>query len=126
MQDIFSKRRYTLAMSAITHGKRLKTFRENAGLSTRELARQIGINHSTIVFWEKGDAFPRSDVLLPMSKALGVSVEELLGETNSKSNPIGGKVGKVFEAVSHLPRRQQTKIVEVVEGLLMVHEAKAS
>ena len=100
-------------------------YTDAAGLSTRALAKQIGISHSTIVFWEKGDAIPRSEVLIPMSKALGVSLEILLGEKKTKSKPAGGKVGQVFEAVSNLPRRQQAKIVDVVEGMLLLHESKA-
>jgi transcriptional regulator with XRE-family HTH domain len=126
MQAILNKGGYDALMTAITHGIRLRKLREAAGLSTRELARQIGTNHSTIVFWEKGDSIPRSEVLASMSKSLGVSVEVLLGIKDPKSKPAGGKVGQVFEAVSNLPRRQQAKIVDIVEGLLLLHETKAS
>ena len=52
-------------------------------------------------------------------RSLGVSVEVVLGEPNpSKGKTPGGKLGEVFEAASHLPRRQQQKIAEVVEGML--------
>ena len=112
-------------MSTHTHGERIKQLREAAGLSVRELARQIEVSHSTIIFWEKGDAIPRSEVLVPMAKSLGVSLDVLLGVSKTTNKPAGGKVGQVFEAVSNLPRRQQAKIVEVVEGMLLLHETKA-
>ena len=42
-------------------------------------------------------------------------------EEPQNSRPRGGPVGKtrqVFETVSHLPRHQQQKIIEVVEALV--------
>jgi transcriptional regulator with XRE-family HTH domain len=97
---------------------RLRQFREAAGLSLRELARQIGEDHSNVSFWERTGALPRSNVLLPIAQALGVTVEQLLGEDKPRRPTPGGKVRHVFEQVQKLPRRQQDKIVEVVEALV--------
>jgi hypothetical protein len=54
-----------------------------------------------------------------MASALGVTVEEPLGQDKPSRvmNP-GGKVRSVFERGQKLPRRRQEKIVEVVETLL--------
>ncbi len=85
----------------------------------RELARQIGEEHSNVRYWETSGNLPRSNVLVPMAKALGVTVEELLGQDKPRRvvTP-GGKARQLFEAVSRLPRRQQQKIVDVVEALV--------
>ena len=101
---------------------RLRQLREAAGLSLRELARQIGEEPSNVSYWETSGNLPRSNVLLPMAKALGVTVEELLGESRPKRvvSP-GGHARQLFEAVSKMPRRQQQKIVEVVEALVAQH-----
>jgi transcriptional regulator with XRE-family HTH domain len=106
---------------------RLRELRERAGLSLRELARQIGEDHSNVGFWERSGKIPRSDVLAPMAKALGVTVEELLGEPKPKrvAKP-GGKLGQVFESVSRLPRRQQQKVIEMAEGFLSLHQQTAA
>ena len=97
----------------------LKQLRENAGLSIRELARRIGEDHSNVRYWETTGKFPRSNVLIPMAKALGVTVEELLGEPKPKrASSQGGKLGEVFNSVSKLPRRQQQKVVEFVEAFV--------
>ena len=98
---------------------RLRTLREAVGLSQRELARQIDERQSNVSFWERTGALPRSDKLAAIAKALGVTVEELLGEDKPRrtAGP-GGKVRSVFEQVQKLPRRRQDKIVEVVEALL--------
>jgi transcriptional regulator with XRE-family HTH domain len=105
---------------------RLRELRERAGLSLRELARQIGEDHSNVGFWERSGKIPRSDVLAPMAKALGVTVEELLGEPKPKrvAQP-GGKLGQVFASVSRLPRRQQQKVIEMAEGFLSLHQQTA-
>lgn len=102
------------------HGKRLKLYREAAGLTQRELAEKIEVTHSNINYWENSSKLPKSNYLLPIAKALNVSVEELLGEPKpSKSKPPGGKLGEVFVAASELPRRKQKKIADVIEALIL-------
>jgi transcriptional regulator with XRE-family HTH domain len=100
----------------------LRRLREKAGLSVRELARQIGESHTNVSYWERSGQLPRSNTLIAIAKALGVSVEELLGEPKAHrvATP-AGKARQVFESVSRLPRRQQQKIVEVVEALIAQH-----
>ncbi len=100
----------------VTH---LRSLREAAGISLRELARQIDQHPSNVSFWERTGKLPKSDVLVTMAHALGVSVEELLGQKKPRrvAHP-GGKLGQVFEAVAELPRRQQQRIVEVVDALV--------
>ncbi len=90
----------------------------------RELARQIGEEHSNVRYWETTGKLPRSNVLVPMAKALGVTVEELLGQKPSRVVSPGGKARQVFDEVSKLPRRQQDQIVKVVSALLT--QAKAA
>ncbi len=120
MQASFQLLSYTAAvMSAAKSPSRLRQLREAAGLSVRELARQIDEQHTNVSFWERTGTLPRSSALVPLAQALGVTVEELLGEAKPSrvTNP-GGKVRSVFERVQKLPRRQQDKIIEVVEALL--------
>ena len=117
MQELFSGVAYAVTMTA--KNGHLRSLRENAGLTLRELARQVGEHPSNVSYWERTGSTPKSDVLLPMAKALGVTVEELLGEPKPRrATAPGGKARQAFDAVSKLPRRQQDKIVEVVEALV--------
>ncbi|MGH8021312.1 MAG: helix-turn-helix domain-containing protein [Opitutaceae bacterium] len=102
---------------------RLRLLRQRAGLSLRELARILGEQPSNVNYWETRDALPRSDVLLPIANALGVTVEELLGEDAPKRvmTP-AGRARLAFDKVSRLPRRQQDKIIAVVEAFVAQHE----
>jgi len=76
-------------------------------------------------FWERTGALPNSKVLVPMARILGVTVEELLGESKPKrSRPAGGRMGELFEAASKLPRRQQQKVVELLELFVSKHSGR--
>ena len=106
-------------MTAKNQASHLRTLRERAGLSVRELARQIDESHTNVSYWERSGQIPRSDKLASIAKALGVTVEDLLGEPRPRRAAApSGRAGRVFEAVSRLPRRKQEKIVEVVEALV--------
>jgi transcriptional regulator with XRE-family HTH domain len=121
MQELFSIPDYPPLMAAKSNLRRL---REAAGLSVRELARQIGESHTNVIYWERSGQIPRSDVLAPMAKALGVTVHDLLGEPKpGRVVAPGGKLGQVFEQVSKLPRRQQQKVIEMAEGFLALHKS---
>lgn len=126
MQALFYNVGYNHAMPKNTaspaNGARLKALREDAGLTVRELARQIGEQHTNVLFWEKSGLLPRSNVLIPMAKTLGVTVEELLGEPKPRRvvSP-GGRLRQVFEAASHLPRREQQKLAEFVKIFVSQH-----
>lgn len=102
---------------------KLRQLREAAGLSQRELARLIGEQQSNVRYWEVSGNLPRSNVVAPMAKALGVSLEELLGESVPKrAQPAGGKLGAAFYAAQQrLPRRQQEKLAEFVQVFVAQH-----
>lgn len=102
-------------MAQTNHGTRLKAFRQAAKLSQRELAAHINETHTNVAYWETSGNLPRSDVLLPMAEALGITVEELLGAPKPKtSGKPAGKAQQLFAAVSKLPRRQQEKIFDLL------------
>ena len=106
MQEVFQEAGYAVTMTA--KKGHLRSLREAAGLTLRELARQVGEHPSNVSYWERTGSAPRSGVLVPMAKALGVTVEQLLGEPVARRTATpGGKARQVFEAVSRLPRRQQ-------------------
>ena len=120
MQIFFSIAPYPDDMAKTA--SRLKAFREAAGLSQRELARQVGQDQSNIRYWEQSGNPPRSDVLVPMASAIGVTVEELLGQPKPRRVVApGGRLNQAFQRVAKLPRRQQQKIAEVVEALVSRH-----
>lgn len=65
--------------------ERLKAAREKAGFNQEELAKLVGVTKSSISYYEsptaKTTALPNAKVLYEITKALGVSLEYLAGET---------------------------------------------
>jgi transcriptional regulator with XRE-family HTH domain len=126
MQAIFTSQDILADMSekfSAQRGKRLKALRVASGLSQRELAERLGVHHSNIGFWESGAVPPRSEVLPTMADIFGVRVEELLGHEAKRKIAAApsGRARLTFDRVSKLPKRQQQKILEVVEAFVAQH-----
>lgn len=61
-------------------GDNIRKNRERAGLSTRDLADKVGVNHSTIVRYEGNKIDQRYSVLKNICIALNVTMTDLLHE----------------------------------------------
>ena len=108
-------------------GARLAALRRAAGVTQAELATLVGESQPNIAYWELSEKPPRSDVLPKLAKVLGVSVEELLSSDvvpERRHGPVG-RMQKIFEEVSRLPRRQQDKVIEFVEAFVAQQVRKA-
>jgi hypothetical protein len=88
------------------------------------LPRRPRIPQHTVSFYKcKAGDIP-AGLAPPMAWALGVSVDELLGETEKKRRAAVGPTGRMrrlFEAASKLPRSQQEKNVAVIETFINQH-----
>jgi len=120
---------YTWPMPRTAHfprsevGARLATLRQTKGLTQKQLAEKIGVNQQDIAYWERQAPAPRGDVLPKLATVLEVSVDELLGLRPARPKREGpkGRLHRIFEAASQLPRRQQQKIIEFVEPFVATH-----
>ncbi|MBI5194563.1 MAG: helix-turn-helix transcriptional regulator [Nitrospirae bacterium] len=104
-------------------GAHLMALRINAGFSQEELSQRIGVPQQTIAFWEQTGKPPRSEALHQLADALGVTIEALLSENGvtvavKKKGGPDGKLRRIFEDASRLPRRQQDKIAEFVSAFI--------
>ena len=109
------------------YGQHLATLREAAGLTQQQLASKLCVHHSNIAFWERGDKPPRGDVLPKLAEAFGVSLEVLLNtkKPHLKKPVAKGRMQQMFEAASQLPRRQQQKIVDLLQPFVHQHSNAA-
>lgn len=115
----------TVYAAHMSKASRLTSLREKVGISQRELARQLGVHHSNVSFWERSGTMPPADVLPPMAKILGVTVDELLGQPKTRNAPApGGKLGRLFDQVAKLPRTQQARIAGTIEDMLLASQTR--
>ena len=65
-------------MTELEFGERLKQYRKQKGLTQQELADLLGVSNKSVSRWESG-SYPDVATLGPLAKALGVTVDDLLG-----------------------------------------------
>lgn len=62
----------------------IKRLRVSRGISQDELAKEIGIDRSTVAKWETNGVYPRGDKLPEIADFFGCSIDALYGREISK------------------------------------------
>ena len=112
-------------------GQRLLERRELARLTQAEVAQQLGLSQRAYAAWERDAVAILPERLSSVAAILGTTTGELLGESSRRirtpngSNASTSRLGRTFEIVGKLPRRQQAKILDVVDALLAQQAAEA-
>ena len=103
-------------------GTRIKLARKKAGYSLRDLAKALDgkVSAQAIGKYERGEMTPSSDVLIALSKALGVTVAYLMDSQGVELTSIdfrtkAGTTGKDRARV-------ETEVIEWVERYLQIEE----
>ena len=74
---------------------KIKEARQLAGITQKELAKTIGVSAGTLSDYENGNHDPKSDSLVRIADACGVTVDYLLGREKEKSpTPSEGSAGE--------------------------------
>lgn len=73
-----------------TFSTRLKQLRQQMNLRQEQVAKLIGVNKSAISFYENGTRQPSYKILLRIANLYRVSVDYLLGQTNSRAVDLTG------------------------------------
>lgn len=58
--------------------ERLKNYRRAKAMTQQDLADQLGVSNKTVSRWESGGGYPDVPLLVPLARALGVTVDDLL------------------------------------------------
>lgn len=81
-------------------GSKIKFFRENLGLTQKQLADMIGVTAVTITRYEQNKREPDINTLLKISTALNVSLLDIIQEKDTDSTSDLEKYNKLIEATS--------------------------
>ncbi|MGM9603752.1 MAG: helix-turn-helix domain-containing protein [Faecousia sp.] len=65
-------------MNSYITGPAIKRFREDRKLTQAQLAEKVGVSDKAVSKWETGKGLPDISLVEPLSRALGVSVMELM------------------------------------------------
>ncbi len=69
-------------MNEIDVAQNLKQLRKKHGYTQQELANILKVAKTTVSTWERGAAKPRMDVARQLANLYGVTLGQLVGETN--------------------------------------------
>jgi transcriptional regulator with XRE-family HTH domain len=108
-------------------GQRLAAIRKSKGWSQRELADKLAVRRELVDYYERRAPNPALDFIQRAAEALGVSAAELIGEEGVRKKRGGGPEGRMrrlFEQASKLPRSQQEKIAAVIEAFVNQHSER--
>lgn len=99
-------------------GPRLRIARENAGLTTEQLASQLGVRVDTLTDWEDGAETPRANRLVTLAGLLNVSLTWLLeGREDAFMHRQGLATPDSLRAQVETIRVRLSDLVELVEDL---------
>ncbi len=86
--------------------ERIKTLREQAGMSQEKLAKRLGITRSSVNAWEMGISTPSTQYIAELAGLFRVSADYLLGLSETATVSVAGlteaDVGLVCHLISHL------------------------
>ena len=102
--------------------KQLAVIRKKRGYTQQALADKVGIHVTQIKRYESGSAQPTLEVFRKIVLALNVNADSMLFEGNERGPDDDLRLH--FEAVSKLDPQEKSVIKELIEGMLIKHDAK--
>lgn len=95
-------------------GKRIREYREERGMSQKELADKIGVSNSRVSNWEQGINRPDADILADLCRVLKVSPSELL-DVHLSTDELNDQERKVIQA--YRTKKELQQAVNILLGL---------
>jgi transcriptional regulator with XRE-family HTH domain len=101
-------------------GLRIAGLRKDLDLTQQQLADLLGASQQMVASYEIGRRRVPVSLLPTLARALAVSVETLLGETDKRSGKRGPspKLLQQLEQVSQLPKAQQKFVSQMIDTVL--------
>lgn len=109
---------YDALMSESKLGLRLRTFRMRKKLSLQELADKIGASKAHVWDLEQGKTRnPSLGLLTELSRALGVSIKDLVGEGEEATDAEEAELGPLFRDLRSLDAKHLELIRSMTKTL---------
>ena len=101
---------------------RLTALRKERGLTQQALGDLAEVHMMQIHRYESGSSQPSIEVLKKLARALRVATDELLFKKDERGPD--EELRLQFEAISRLEPEEKHVVIEVLDGLLLKHDAK--
>ena len=108
---------------AMTFGQRLKAFRKNQDWTQQDLADMIGVSTQAISKWETDAGMPDISQIVPLSRALNISTDILLGVVDDNDTKEFEKIYKKCMEIETLsPCKWPPKPKEAEKGFRLMYD----
>lgn len=108
---------------AMTFGQRLKAFRKNEGWTQQDLADMIDVSTQAISKWETDAGMPDISQIVPLSRALNISTDILLGVVDDNDTKEFEKIYKKCMEIETLsPCKWPPEPKEAEKGFRLMYD----
>ncbi len=111
-------------------GKRIRSRRQELGLSQAELGLKLGIHQKQISSYERGVNLPSSEVMIRLAEVLGVSLDYLAYSkedtfpTPPHEPPYDNELTQRFKALQELTAEERGLAFQVLDLIILKHRMK--
>jgi transcriptional regulator with XRE-family HTH domain len=102
--------------------ERLAWLRKEKSLTQKALAEAVGVHVTQLRRYEAGTSQPTLDILKKLAVALSVSADLLLFDKDERGPDEDLRLQ--FEAVSRMSAAEKRVVRELIEGMILRHEAR--
>ena len=104
-------------------GSRLVELREKKGFTQSRVAAHLGISPRAYAFWERKPVALQAEQIARLADIFEVSADLIVGRDAAKPKRNGpkGRLEKLFEVASDLPRVQRDRIAAILEPFVKEH-----
>lgn len=74
-------------MKNFNFGNYICELREKKGLTQSQLGEKLGVTNKAVSRWENGGSYPSTELMLPLAKELGVTIEDLYKAISEDKSP---------------------------------------
>lgn len=101
-------------------GPRLAALRKAAGITQTAFAAEIGVSQRMMAYYEGPAAQPPANLLPEMARALGVSVEALLGVEVAKrrAKPTDTRMQRRLQQVERLGVKEKRQVLQFIDTVI--------
>ncbi|MEM9103945.1 MAG: helix-turn-helix transcriptional regulator [Pseudomonadota bacterium] len=99
-------------------GTRIAELRKEIELTQTQLAQHLEISQQHMASFEKGIRKIPAAMLPTLSQLFGLSVDELLGITQSKKRGLSAKLQQQLERAQALPRGKQQLVYDMLDVVI--------
>ncbi len=127
MQHVKLNERATMAISPneraffVQLGARIAELRKAQRITQIQMAKALGVSQQTINSYEVARRRVPASTLPVLAKLLTVNIDDLLGESTTKTNAKRGPAPKLqqqIELIQQLPRAKQRFVIDMLDTVL--------